>query len=89
MTPARYISAIFDRLQTMSKYKRPNGKVLTKKELRKREITDKYVTDKDKEYILNKTMENPDWFERYYDHSVKFNDNKSLSDDVLIKYLKK
>ena len=34
-------------------------------------------------------MENPDWFERYYDHSVKFNDNKSLSDDVLIKYLKK
>lgn len=89
VTPARYISAIFDRLQTMSKYKRPNGKVLTKKELRKREITDKYVTDKDKEYILNKTMENPDWFERYYDHSVKFNDNKSLSDDVLIKYLKK
>lgn len=89
VTPARYISAIFERLQAMPEYMGINGKAFTKRELRKREISDKYVTDKNKGYILDKTKEKPDWFERYYDHSVKFNDNKSLSDDALIKHLKK
>lgn len=89
VTPARYISAIFERLQVMPEYMGINGKAFTKRELRKREISDKYVTDKNKGYILDKTKEKPDWFERYYDHSVKFNDNKSLSDDALIKHLKK
>lgn len=89
VTPARYIAAIFEHLQTMPEYMGPNGKVFTKKELRKREISDKYRTDKNKGYILDKTKEKPDWFKRYYDHSVKFNDNKSLSDDTLVKYLKK
>ena len=48
-----------------------------------------YQKDKDKSYILDKTLVSPEYYEAYYDYSIRFSDNKSLTDEELIECLTK
>ena len=89
VNPSRYISVIFQHLQLSEEHQRANGTPKSKKELRESEIVANYQKDKDKSYILDKTLISPEYYEAYYDSSIKFSDNKSLSDEELIELLTK
>lgn len=89
VNPSRYISVIFQHLQLMEKYQRTNGTPKSKKELRESEIVANYQKDKDKSYILDMTLISPEYYEAYFDNSIRFSDNKSLSDGELIEILTK
>ena len=89
VNPSRYISVIFKHLQLMEKYQRTNGTPKSQKELRESEIVAKYQKDKDKSYILDMTLISPEYYEAYYDNSIRFSDNKSLTDEELIECLTK
>lgn len=89
VNPSRYISIIFQHLQSLEEYQRANGTPKTKKELRESEIVVNYQKDKDKSYILDKTLVSPEYYEAYYDDSIRFSDNKSLTDEELIECLTK
>lgn len=71
----------------MEKYQRTNGTPKSQKELRESEIVANYQKDKDKSYILDMTLKSPEYYETYYDNSIRFSDNKSLSDEELIEIL--
>ena len=86
---SQYISVIFQHLQSLEEYQRTNGTPKTKKELRESEIVANYQKDKDKSYILDKTLASPEYYEAYYDDSIRFSDNKSLTDEELIECLTK
>lgn len=84
--PDKYItSIIFASLKNQTEYKHANGKPFTNKELRRQKITDVYTKNKEKEYIKDVTKMSFSLFEEYYNHSLKFKDNKFLSDEELIK----
>ena len=83
VNPSRYISVIFQHLQLMEKYQRTNGTPKSQKELRESEIVANYQKDKDKSYILDMTLLSPEYYEAYYDNSIRFSDNKSLNDEEL------
>ena len=87
VNPSRYISVIFQHLQLMEKYQRTNGTPKSQKELRESEIVANYQKDKDKSYILDMTLLSPEYYEAYYDNSIRFSDNKSLNDEELIEIL--
>lgn len=87
VNPSRYISVIFQHLQLMEKYQRTNGTPKSQKELRESEIVANYQKDKDKSYILDMTLLSPEYYEAYYDNSIRFSDNKSLNDEGLIEIL--
>ena len=87
VNPSRYISVIFQHLQLMEKYQRINGTPKSQKELRESEIVANYQKDKDKSYILDMTLLSPEYYEAYYDNSIRFSDNKSLNDEELIEIL--
>lgn len=87
VNPSRYISVIFQHLQLSEEHQRTNGTPKSKKELRESEIVANYQKDKDKSYILDKTLISPEYYEAYYDSSIRFSDNKSLSDEELIELL--
>ena len=87
VNPSRYISVIFQHLQLMEKYQRTNSTPKSQKELRESEIVANYQKDKDKSYILDKTLISPEYYEAYYDSSIRFSDNKSLNDEELIEIL--
>ena len=89
VNPSRYISVIFQHLQLSEEHQRANGTPKSKKELRESEIVANYQKDKDKSYILDKTLISPEYYEAYYDSSIRFSDNKSLSDEELIELLTK
>ena len=89
VNPSRYISVIFQHLQLMEKYQRTNGTPKSQKELRESEIVANYQKDKDKSYILDMTLLSPEYYEAYYDNSIRFSDNKSLNDEELIEILTK
>ncbi|RSJ62474.1 hypothetical protein [Streptococcus gordonii] len=89
VNPSRYISVIFQHLQSSEEYQRTNGTPKTKKELRESEIVANYQKDKDKSYILDKTLVSPEYYEAYYNDSIRFSDNKSLTDEELIECLTK
>ena len=89
VNPSRYISVIFQHLQLSEEHQRANGTPKSKKELRESEIVANYQKDKDKSYILDKTLISPEYYEAYYDCSIRFSDNKSLSDEELIELLTK
>ena len=89
VNPSRYISVIFQHLQLSEEHQRTNGTPKSKKELRESEIVANYQKDKDKSYILDKTLISPEYYEAYYDSSIRFSDNKSLSDEELIELLTK
>ena len=89
VNPSRYISVIFQHLQLMEKYQRINGTPKSQKELRESEIVANYQKDKDKSYILDMTLLSPEYYEAYYDNSIRFSDNKSLNDEELIEILTK
>lgn len=89
VNPSRYISVIFQHLQLMEKYQRTNGTPKSQKELRESEIVENYQKDKDKSYILDMTLLSPEYYEAYYDNSIRFSDNKSLNDEELIEILTK
>lgn len=89
VNPFRYISVIFQHLQLMEKYQRTNGAPKSKKELRESEIVANYQKDKDKSYILDMTLLSPEYYEAYFDNSIRFSDNKSLNDEELIEILTK
>lgn len=89
VNPSRYISVIFQHLQSLEEYQRANGTPKTKKELRESEIVANYQKDKEKSYILEKTLASPEYYEAYYDDSIRFNDSKSLTDEELIECLTK
>lgn len=76
-------------MQSLERYQRTNGTPKTKKELRESEIVANYQKDKDKSYILDKTLASPEYYEAYYDDSIRFSDNKSLTDEELIECLTK
>ena len=83
VNPSRYISVIFQHLQLSEKHQRVNGTPKSKKELRESEIVANYQRDKDKSYILDMTLKSPEYFVDYYERSIRFSDNKSLSDEEL------
>ena len=87
VNPSRYISVIFQHLQLMEKYQRTNGTPRSQKELGESEIVANYQKDKDKSYILDMTLLSPEYYEAYYDNSIRFSDNKSLNDEELIEIL--
>ena len=87
VNPSRYISVIFQHLQLMEKYQRTNGTPKSQKELRESEIVANYQKDKDKSYILDMTLISPEYYEAYFDNSIRFSDNKSLNDEELIEIL--
>ena len=87
VNPSRYISVIFQHLQLMEKYQRTNGTPKSQKELRESEIVANYQKDKDKSYILDMTILSPEYYEAYYDNSIRFSDNKLLNDEELIEIL--
>ncbi|MCP9083007.1 hypothetical protein [Streptococcus sp. CF10-1] len=87
VNPSRYISVIFQHLQLMEKYQRTNGTPKSQKELRESEIVANYQKDKDKSYILDMTLLSPEYYEAYYDNSIRFSDNKPLNDEELIEIL--
>ena len=87
VNPSRYISVIFQHLQLMEKYQRTNGTPKSQQELRESEIVANYQKDKDKSYILDMTLLSPEYYEAYYDNSIRFSDNKSLNDEELIEIL--
>ena len=87
VNPSRYISVIFQHLQLSEEHQRTNGTPKSKKELRESEIVANYQKDKDKSYILDKTLISPEYYEAYYDSSIRFSDNKSLIDEELIELL--
>ena len=87
VNPSRYISVIFQHLQLMEKYQRTNGTPKSQKGLRESEIVANYQKDKDKSYILDMTLLSPEYYEAYYDNSIRFSDNKSLNDEELIEIL--
>lgn len=87
VNPSRYISVIFQHLQLMEKYQRTNSTPKSQKELRESEIVANYQKDKDKSYILDMTLLSPEYYEAYYDNSIRFSDNKSLNDEELIEIL--
>lgn len=87
VNPSRYISVIFQHLQLMEKYQRTNGTPKSQKELRESEIVANYQKDKDKSYILDMTLLSLEYYEAYYDNSIRFSDNKSLNDEELIEIL--
>ena len=89
VNPSRYISVIFQHLQLMEKYQRTNGTPKSQKELRESEIVANYQKDKDKSYILDMTLLSPEYYEAYFDNSIRFSDNKSLNDEELIEILTK
>ena len=89
VNPSRYISVIFQHLQLSEEHQRANGTPKSKKELRESEIVANYQKDKDKSYILDKTLASPEYYEAYYDDSIRFSDNKSLTDEELIECLTK
>ena len=89
VNPSRYISVIFQHLQLMEKYQRTNGTPKSQKELRESEIVANYQKDKDKSYILDMTLISPEYYEAYFDNSIRFSDNKSLNDEELIEILTK
>ena len=89
VNPSRYISVIFQHLQLMEKYQRTNGTPKSKEELRESEIVANYQKDKDKSYILDMTLISPEYYEAYFDNSIRFSDNKSLNDEELIEILTK
>lgn len=89
VNPSRYISVIFQHLQLMEKYQRINGTPKSQKELRESEIVANYQKDKDKSYILDMTLLSPEYYEAYYNNSIRFSDNKSLNDEELIEILTK
>lgn len=89
VNPSRYISVIFQHLQLMAKYQRTNGTPKSQKELRESEIVANYQKDKDKSYILDMTLLSPEYYEAYFDNSIRFSDNKSLNDEELIEILTK
>ena len=89
VNPSRYISVIFQHLQLMEKYQRTNGTPKSQKELRESEIVANYQKDKDKSYILDMTLLSPEYYEAYYNNSIRFSDNKSLNDEELIEILTK
>ena len=70
-------------MQLSEKHQRVNGTPKSKKELRESEIVANYQKDKDKSYILDMTLKSPEYFEDYYERSIRFSDNKSLSDAEL------
>ena len=87
VNPSRYISVIFQHLQLSEEHQRANGTPKSKKELRESEIVANYQKDKDKSYILDMTLLSPEYYEAYYDNSIRFSDNKSLNDEELIEIL--
>ena len=89
VNPSRYISVIFQHLQLSEEHQRANGTPKSKKELRESEIVANYQKDKDKSYILDMTLLSPEYYEAYYDNSIRFSDNKSLNDEELIEILTK
>jgi len=54
-------------LQLNEEYQRTNGTLKSQKELRESEIVASYQKDKDKGYILDKTLISPEYYEVYYD----------------------
>ena len=87
ISPARYVSNIFSRLQLLPMYQDAKGKPYSKKTLRELEINKPYNEDKQKNYILDSTTSSPEYFIDYMEHSEKYKDNKSLLDDELISLL--
>ena len=87
ISPARYVSNIFSRLQLLPMYQDSNGKPYSKKILREIKINKQYNEDKQKNYILDSTTSSPEFFIDYMEHSEKYRDNKSLLDDELISIL--
>ena len=71
----------------MEKYQRTNGIPKSQKELRESEIVANYQNDKDKSYILDMTLISPEYYEAYFDNSIRFSDNKSMTDEELIECL--
>lgn len=87
ISPARYVSNIFSRLQLLPMYQDSNGKPYSKKILREIKINKQYNEDKQKNYILDSTTSSPEYFIDYMEHSEKYRDNKSLLDDELVSLL--
>ena len=87
VSPARYVSNIFSRLQLLPMYQDSNGKPYSKKILREIKINNKYNEDKQKNYILDSTTSSPEFLIDYMEHSERFSDNKSMIDEELISFL--
>ena len=87
ISPAKYVSNIFSRLQLLPMYQDAKGKPYPKKTLRELKINKQYNEDKQKNYILDSTTSSPEYFIDYMEHSEKYRDNKSMLDDELISFL--
>lgn len=87
ISPAKYVSNIFSRLQLLPMYQDAKGKPYSKKTLRELEINKRYNEDKQKNYILDSTTSSPEYFIDYMEHSERYRDNKSMLDDELISLL--
>ena len=87
ISPAKYVSDIFSRLQLLPMYQDAKGKPYTKKTLRELKINKPYNKDKQKNYILDSTTSSPEYFIDFMEHSEKYKDNKSMLDDELVSLL--